>query len=67
MSGTTKFLKELRQLMARIPDDVTLEQLEWAAQETSLSLGSVIAARKAVAHRRKIIPRRRHTEKGPPR
>jgi hypothetical protein len=67
MSGTTKFLKELRQLMARVPDDVTLEQLEWALQEASLSLGSAIAARKALAQKRKRIPRRRHTEKGPPR
>jgi len=32
MSGTTKFLKELRQLMARVPDDVTLEQLVGALQ-----------------------------------
>jgi hypothetical protein len=67
MSGTATFLNELRHLMARIPADLTPQQLEWALQETSLSLGSAIAARNAAAQKRRGIPRRRHTEKSPPR
>jgi hypothetical protein len=67
MSGTTTFLEELRHLMARIPDNLTTEQLQWALSETSLSLGSAIAARNAFAQKKKRIPRRRHTEKSPPR
>jgi len=67
MAGTTTFLKELRQLMQRIPGDLTPQQLEWAFEETSLALGSIITARKAAAQKRKIIPRRRHAETSPPR
>jgi hypothetical protein len=67
MSGTKAFLEEVRRLMEHIPDDLTLHQLEWALQETSLSLGSIIAARHAAAQHRKAIPKRKHTEKSPPR
>jgi hypothetical protein len=67
MSGTTAFLKEVRRLMECIPEDLTRQQLEWAYQETSLSLGSIIAARNAAAHRKRPIPRRKQTEKSPPR
>ncbi len=66
MSGTKAFLEEVRRMMERIPDDLTLQQLEWALQETSLSLGSIVAARTAAAHHRTRIPRRKHTEKSPP-
>jgi hypothetical protein len=67
MSGTTAFLEEVRGLMERIPDNLTLQQLEWAFEETSLSLGSIIAARAAAAQHRKRVPRRKQTEKSPPR
>jgi hypothetical protein len=67
MSGTTAFLEEVRRLMEHIPDDLTLKQLEWALEETSLSLGSIIAAHHAAAHHKTPIPRRKHTEKSPPR
>jgi hypothetical protein len=53
--------------MEHIPDDLTLEQLEWAFEETSLTLGSLIAARSAAAQRKKPVPGQKHTEKGPPR
>jgi hypothetical protein len=67
MSRTLAFLEQVRRLMEGIPDDLTLKQLEWALQETSLSLGSIIAARCAAAHHKKPIPRRKQTEKSPPR
>jgi len=53
--------------MERIPDDLTMQQLEWALHETSLSLGSIIAARHTAAQHKKPIPRNKHTEKGGPR
>jgi hypothetical protein len=67
MSRARAFLKEVRSLMERIPDDLTLPQLEWALQETSLSLGSIIAARHATTQHKRPIPGRKHTEKSPPR
>lgn len=67
MSTRKVFLKELRRLMEHVPQDLTLEQLEWAFEETSLILGSLLAARNAAAQRKKPIPGSKHTEKGPPR
>ncbi len=67
MSKKKAFLQEVRRLMEHIPDDLTLEQLEWAFEETSLTLGSLIAARSAAAQRKKPVPGQKHTEKGPPR
>lgn len=66
MSGTKAFLEEVRRLMERIPDGLTLQQLEWALQETSLSLGSIIAARNAAVQHKTRVPRRKQTEKSPP-
>jgi hypothetical protein len=66
MSGTMAYLKEVRRLMECIPDNLTLQQLEWAFQEASLSFGSIIAARNAAAHHKKRIPRHKQTEKSPP-
>jgi hypothetical protein len=67
MSGRKAFLEEVRRLMEHIPDDLTLQQLEWALDETSLSLGSIIAARHAAAQHKRPVPGRKHAEKSPPR
>ncbi len=67
MSGKTAFLKGVRHLMEHIPHDLTLQQLEWALHETSLSLGAIIAARNAAHQHKNPIPRIKHTQKTPPR
>ena len=62
MSATKHFLRSLRRLMDEIPDGLTLEQLEWAVRETSLTLGVKIAAIHADDQHEVPIPRNKHAE-----
>jgi hypothetical protein len=56
MSHSETFMQQLRDLMAHVPDDLALNQLEWALNETSLTLGARIASIEANHQLRKPIP-----------
>jgi hypothetical protein len=56
MSDKLAFLVDLRRLMERIPEDLSLEELQWAQKEAALALGCKIACRLAQAQFKDHVP-----------